>query len=66
MTILDPCLSNPCRYGRCLATNVGSYRCQCLAEFTGNHCQLITQSMVLLINFMGKQILSPVNNNDFS
>ena len=39
--VSDPCSSNPCGYGKCLATRGNSYRCQCKTPYTGSHCQLL-------------------------
>uniref|UniRef100_A0A8D1W0N4 Inactive serine protease PAMR1 n=1 Tax=Sus scrofa TaxID=9823 RepID=A0A8D1W0N4_PIG len=35
-----PCSSSPCFHdGTCLLDSTGSYRCACLAGFTGQHCE---------------------------
>ena len=38
----DPCRQNPCLNGGTCVTLKPSYRCRCLDNFYGNHCQLST------------------------
>ncbi|XP_063293960.1 inactive serine protease PAMR1 [Pelobates fuscus] len=41
---LTVCSSSPCYHdGTCIVTNTGSYKCACLAGYTGKHCENVIE-----------------------
>ena len=36
---VNECANNPCKNGAACANLIGSYRCDCKAGYSGNHCE---------------------------
>ena len=36
---INECANNPCKNGAVCVNLIGSYRCNCKAGYSGNHCE---------------------------